>query len=144
VPRRTRPAARTVRGCSVIVCRGCCSGTARKHPGVDHAAQVAALTEGIGDAGLVRASDCLDACERSNVVVVAPSPAARREGARAVWLAGVLHPDTLADIVAWVREGGPGVAEPPVILDLSAFSPSRRSRAASADICGYTDGSSRT
>ncbi|GAA3084980.1 hypothetical protein GCM10020000_84340 [Streptomyces olivoverticillatus] len=33
------------------------------------------------------------------------------------------------DITAWVRDGGPGLAKPPGILDLYAFQPSRRVRA---------------
>lgn len=59
----------------------------------------------------------------------APSPEGRLAGARPTWLAGVLHPDTIDDVVAWVRDGGPGVEEPPGILDLSAFAPSRKQRA---------------
>ncbi len=116
-------------GCVVTVCRGCCCGTASKHPEVDHAGQVAALRAGIGDAGRVRVSECLDACERSNVIVVGPSPDGRRAGARPAWLAGVLHPDTVADVVAWVRGGGPGIEEPPAVVDISTFTPTRKQRA---------------
>lgn len=134
MPARRRPTDRTATGCTVTVCRGCCCGTDRKHPGVDHAGQVAALTKGIGDAGRVRVSDCLDACERSNVVVVGPSPEGRRAGARPTWLSGVLHPDTVDDVVAWVRGGGPGVQDPPGILDLSAFTPTRKQRAEAGEL----------
>lgn len=121
-------------GCTVTVCRGCCCGTDRKHPGVDHAGQVAALVAGVGDAGRVRVTDCLDACERSNVVVVGPSPAGRRAGARPVWLANVLHPDTVDEVVEWVSDGGPGIGEPPGLLDLCAFTPSRRARLEAGEI----------
>jgi (2Fe-2S) ferredoxin len=124
---RRVPTRRAV-GPTVTVCRGCCCGTTRKHPGIDHAAQVVELTAGIGDAGSVRVSDCLDACERSNVVVVGPSRDGKLAGARPVWLSGVLDPDTVADVVAWVRAGGPGVGDPPNDLDLAAFMPTRRSR----------------
>lgn len=86
------------------------------------------MRAGIGDAGRVRVADCLDACEHSNVVVVGPSPDARRAGARPVWLLGVLDPATVADIVTWVLDGGPGVADPPLIVDLRAFTPGRRVR----------------
>jgi len=112
----------------VTVCRGCCCGTARKHPEVDHEAQLAELTAGIGDAGRVRVTDCLDACAHSNVVVVGPSANGRRAGARPMWLLGVLDRATVADIVAWVRRGGPGVAEPPPVLDLRVFTPGRKAR----------------
>jgi hypothetical protein len=39
-------------------------------------------------------------------------------------------PDAIEDITAWVRAGGPGLAEPPGVLDLYAFTPSRRVREA--------------
>jgi hypothetical protein len=117
----TRPA-----GPTLTVCRGCCCGTASKHPGVDHRAQL----ERFRAAGRVRVSDCLDACAYSNVVVVSPSPAGRAAGARPVWLLGVLDAETEDELAAWVRAGGPGVAEPPGMLDLRIFTPSRRVRAA--------------
>src|ERR1044072_3768923 len=101
----------------VTVCRGCCCGTERKHPDADHAGQLDALLAGIRAAGRVRVSDCLDACEYSNVVVVGPSADARRVGARPVWIAGVLDRRAIADIVAWVRGGGPGLAHPSDVLD---------------------------
>lgn len=125
--RREKPAPE---GCTVTVCRGCCCGTARKHPGVDHAGQLAALTAGVAGAGRVRTSDCLDACERSTVVVVGPSAEGRRAGARPVWLGEVLDDAAVADVVAWVRAGGPGVADPPELLDLAVFNPTRAARVA--------------
>lgn len=134
---RRRPApppGPTTAGCTVTVCRGCCCGTERKHPGVDHAGQVAALRAGLGGAGRVRVTDCLDACERSNVVVVGPSAEGRRAGGRPVWLANVLHPETVDEVVEWVRAGGPGLGEPPGLLDLCAFGPSRRQRAEAGEI----------
>lgn len=36
--------------------------------------------------------------------------------------------DAAGDIAAWVEAGGPGLADPPGILDLYSFSPSRRIR----------------
>ncbi|MFY1632080.1 hypothetical protein ACN27F_02145 [Solwaraspora sp. WMMB335] len=61
-------------GCLVTVCRGCCCGTSRKHPDVDHDGQLRALR---ASGARVRVVDCLNTCERSNVVVVQPVPAAR-------------------------------------------------------------------
>ncbi|MEV0136338.1 hypothetical protein AB0H83_48950 [Dactylosporangium sp. NPDC050688] len=101
----------------VTVCRDCCCGSARKHPGVDHAGQVARLRAALGLTG-VRVSGCLDACERSNIVVVHPTPAARRAGARPVWLGYVLDDAVIGDLTAWVEAGGPGVAPLPEILEL--------------------------
>ncbi|WP_235564926.1 hypothetical protein [Modestobacter sp. Leaf380] len=110
----------------LTVCRGCCCGRTEKHPDVDHRAQLETLQRA---GARVRVVDCLDACERSNVVVVSPTPAGRAAGARPVWLGGVLDEETTAEVVQWVADGGPGVAEPPGFLDIQVFSPSRRTRA---------------
>ncbi|WP_328474600.1 hypothetical protein OHA21_15625 [Actinoplanes sp. NBC_00393] len=57
----------------------------------------------------------------SNVVVVHPTPAARRQGARPVWFGLVLDDVIVTDIAAWVRAGGPGIAEMPAPLALSVI-----------------------
>ncbi|MFI9272311.1 (2Fe-2S) ferredoxin domain-containing protein [Kitasatospora sp. NPDC052896] len=114
--------------CTVTVCRGCCCGTEAKHPGVDHAGQLARLKERVGGDGRVRAVPCLDACAHSNVVVVSPSAEGRRAGGRPVWLGWVLQDDMVEEIAEWVRAGGPGLAEPPGTLDLQEFAVSRRVR----------------
>ncbi|PJE99640.1 hypothetical protein CUT44_03840 [Streptomyces carminius] len=116
--------------CTVTVCRGCCCGSA-KVPGLDHAAQLRDLRRALEGTATVRVTDCLDACEQANVIVVQPSPAGRAAGGRPVWLGLVNDPgpaDDIADITAWVERGGPGLADPPGILDLHAFTPSRRIR----------------
>src|SRR5690349_10762947 len=108
---------------ALTVCRDCCCGSARKHPGVDHHAQLAALRGAVGERHRVRVSECLSVCERSNVVVVHPTPAARRAGARLVHLGDVLD-DTLVDAVAtWLDDGGPGVAPLPRTLTARVFNP---------------------
>ncbi|MEV5669107.1 (2Fe-2S) ferredoxin domain-containing protein [Streptomyces sp. NPDC052503] len=113
---------------TVSVCRGCCCGTP-KIPGVDHAGQLAQLRGALDGAAIVRAVECLDACEHGNVVVVQPSAEGRRAGGRPVWLGLVNDPQAVADIATWAGQGGPGIVDPPEILDLYAFSPSRRIRA---------------
>ncbi|MFD8298779.1 (2Fe-2S) ferredoxin domain-containing protein [Streptomyces bauhiniae] len=125
--RRAAPGPGAVRP-TVTVCRGCCCGTP-KVAGLDHAAQLRDLRAAVDGTATVRVTDCLDACERANVVVVQPSAAGRKAGGRPVWLGLVNDRDAPADIAAWVESGGPGVTEPPGILDLYAFSPSRRVRA---------------
>lgn len=115
-------------GPTVTVCRGCCCGTDRKHPDVDHAALLDSLVSGVGASGRVRVSSCLDACEWSNVVVVGPAPERRRAGTKAVWLADMLTGDAIAEVVDWVQRGGPGVEDAPPSLDLAMFSPSRSQR----------------
>jgi (2Fe-2S) ferredoxin len=106
---------------------GCCCGTT-KIPSVDHAAQPAQLRQSLPGQAQVRVTGCLDACEHANVIVVQPSPAGRAAGGRPVWLGLVNDPDATADVAAWVEAGGPGLADPPEILDLYTLSPSRRIR----------------
>jgi hypothetical protein len=108
------------------VCRGCCCGTA-KIPGVDHAAQLDRLRRAATTAQ-VRTSDCLDACDYANVLVVQPSPAGRRAGGRPVWLGLANDLDITADLARWIAADGPGLADPPDILDLYLINPSRRVR----------------
>ncbi|MFG2820541.1 (2Fe-2S) ferredoxin domain-containing protein [Kitasatospora sp. NPDC048365] len=123
-----QPAAAPAAPVTVTVCRGCCCGTTAKHPGVDHAGQLARLRAGVGTAGQVRAVDCLDACGHSNVVVVSPSAEGRRAGGRPVWLGWVLAEDMIDEIGEWVRAGGPGIVPAPGVLDLQEFQVSRRVR----------------
>ncbi|GHF49639.1 hypothetical protein GCM10010359_59970 [Streptomyces morookaense] len=112
--------------CRITVCRGCCCGDPAKVPGVDHGGQIPRLRAALDGAAQVRASECLDVCDQANVVVVQPSAAGRAAGGRPVWLGLVNDDEALADIAAWVRAGGPGLAEPPGVLDLYEFTVSRR------------------
>ena len=107
----------------VRVCRDCCCGTTRKHPDVDHDGLFERLTRSTSGAATVDATGCLLACEKSNVVVVQPSRAARHRGARAVWLREVLDADTVDAIAAWVRAGGPGTVDVPPSLAGSVTTP---------------------
>ncbi|MGV9565126.1 (2Fe-2S) ferredoxin domain-containing protein [Streptomyces sp. NPDC003480] len=113
--------------CTVTVCRGCCCGTL-KVPGLDHRAQLTHLRESLVDVANVRPVDCLDACDQANVIVVQPSAEGRKAGGRPVWLGLVNDPAVAREITAWVKAGGPGLADPPDILDLYASTPSRRIR----------------
>lgn len=113
---------------TVTVCRGCCCGTLAKVPRLDHEGQLSDLRAQLTGVAMVRRTDCLDACERANVIVVQPSAEGRKAGGRPVWLGQVNDPDAAADIITWLKNGGPGLAEAPGILDLYTFSPSRRVR----------------
>ncbi|MEU6050523.1 (2Fe-2S) ferredoxin domain-containing protein [Streptomyces xanthochromogenes] len=109
------------RPCTLVVCRGCCCGDARKTPGTDHARQLERLHAAAAESGgriAVRTTDCLGPCGQANVIVVQPSGPARRSGARAAWIGWVLDDDATDDILAWAEQGGPGVAEPPATLAL--------------------------
>ncbi|GAA3627927.1 hypothetical protein GCM10022223_51540 [Kineosporia mesophila] len=123
-PAKSADAAR----CTVTICRGCCCGSSAKVPHLDHEAQFAGLRTSLESVARIRRTDCLDACERANVIVVQPSAEGRRAGGRPVWLGQVNDPDAAADITAWVDNGGPGLAEPPGVIDLYLFQPSRRVR----------------
>jgi (2Fe-2S) ferredoxin len=87
----------------IRVCRDCCCGTPEKHPDVDHDALLAELVAGTRDHAHVSVTTCLLACDRSNVVVVSPGP---------YWFGRVLTRQTVAEVAAWVRAGGPEVALP--------------------------------
>jgi (2Fe-2S) ferredoxin len=61
-------------------------------------------------------AECLDECERGDVVVARPRPGCRGPEARPVWferLAGDHLTERLAD---WLVAGGPGAAEVPAEL----------------------------
>ncbi|MFD6165811.1 hypothetical protein ACFWFR_11510 [Oerskovia sp. NPDC060287] len=111
--RTTRRPRRTVPGLTVCrLCVGETLGAGDPLPG-GQLARVEAIAR-TGDAGLTLV-DCLDACERGDVVVVRPAPEARGE-AGPVWferLAGDVASETLH---GWVRAGGPGRSPVPDAL----------------------------
>ncbi|MEV5340368.1 (2Fe-2S) ferredoxin domain-containing protein [Streptomyces sp. NPDC052676] len=116
------------RPCTLVVCRGCCCGNARKHPGTDHAWQLERLRAAAADSGgrfTVRTTDCLGPCDQANVIVVQPSGAGRRAGGRAVWVGFAMDDDSTEELLAWAAAGGPGVAKPPAALELQ-FIPAPR------------------
>ncbi len=100
----------------VRVCRDCCCGTARKHPGVDHDALLDLLVTSTTGVATVDVSPCLLACEKSNVVVVQPGPRGRRAGGRPVWLREVLDSGSVEAIATWLEAGGPGLCDVPASL----------------------------
>ncbi|WP_045299696.1 hypothetical protein [Saccharothrix sp. ST-888] len=108
-------AARTA-AVDVLLCRGCCCGSAAKRPGTDHPGQLSALAEAVEDlpaANLV-VTDCLGPCELANVVVVRTRgrlPGERRTAP--VWFGNVTDPSDTADLCAWVRQLGLGVERVP-------------------------------
>ncbi|MEV8549970.1 (2Fe-2S) ferredoxin domain-containing protein [Streptomyces glaucescens] len=118
----------TPRPCTLVVCRGCCCGNPRKHPGTDHAWQLERLRAAAADSGgrfTVRTTDCLGPCDQANVIVVQPSSAGRRAGGRAVWVGFATDDAATEELLEWAAAGGPGVAAPPVTLELQ-FIPAPR------------------
>ncbi|MFG2946221.1 (2Fe-2S) ferredoxin domain-containing protein [Streptomyces adustus] len=127
----TRPSVRcrsTARGWCTSDGPSKISGTPKVR-GPDHTAQLRDLRQSLDGTATVRVTDCLAACERANVIVVQPSAEGRKNGGRPVWLGLVNDPDATIDITTWIKDGGPGLADPPGILDLYAFRPSRRVQA---------------
>lgn len=106
---------------TITVCRGCCCGTEKKQPGVDHAARLDQLRKHVGEAAQVRTSECLGPCERADVIVVGPSRSARKAGARTVWLGRIASERVLRDLAQWTAAGGPGIAEPPASVSARTF-----------------------
>ncbi|MEV8596966.1 (2Fe-2S) ferredoxin domain-containing protein [Streptomyces sp. NPDC052012] len=122
----------TDRPCTLVVCRGCCCGDPRKHPGTDHAWQLDRLRAGAVDSRgrfAVRTTDCLGPCDQANVIVVQPSTAGRRAGGRAVWIGFALDDDCTDELLNWAAAGGPGIAEPSATLALQFIRPPREARA---------------
>ncbi|GAB2853214.1 hypothetical protein GCM10027074_20210 [Streptomyces deserti] len=118
--------------CTLVVCRGCCCGDSRKHPGTDHAGQVARLHAAAAEHGFrVRTTDCLGPCDQANVIVVTPSTAGRRAGGRATWIGFAMDEDCTEELVRWAAAGGPGLAAPPLTLELQFIRPPRGTRARS-------------
>lgn len=90
----------------VWVCRGCCCGTKKKHPGVDHVGLERQLRAGAQAAGArYEVTGCLGPCGQGNVVVV------RSEG-RLRWFRKVNSTD-VADAVLSVLTDD----DPPAALD---------------------------
>lgn len=107
---------------TVTVCRGCCCGTAKKHPDTDHPALLDRLRTALAEVARVQVvTDCLGSCENSNVMVVTPSRVARIFGARPTWLGRILDNDDVDSLACWLAAGGPGVAEAPPNLRASVF-----------------------
>ncbi|GAA1000033.1 (2Fe-2S) ferredoxin domain-containing protein [Nocardiopsis tropica] len=107
------------RPCQLTVCRGCCCGTRKKVPGVDHRAQLArlgAIEDHSGRTVPVRTSKCLGICFEADVVVVQPSREGRAAGGRPVWLGRVTEDELLEAIDDWIFDGGPGLAPLPAVL----------------------------
>lgn len=92
------------------LCAGETLGAADPLPG----GQLARL-RALADAGVTRLTtvDCLDECERGDVVVARPSVRRRAGGASPVWFERLAGPAATAELDGWLRAGGPGAADVP-------------------------------
>ncbi|MEM9563533.1 MAG: (2Fe-2S) ferredoxin domain-containing protein [Actinomycetota bacterium] len=98
----------------VLVCRGCCCGSERKHPDVDHEEQIVAISS----VARTRVVDCVDECTYSNVVVVRPKPG------ESVWLGRLNSAMLTAELCDWLDAGAPQPLPP--ILEVFSFEPRNR------------------
>lgn len=77
----------------------------------------------LADDGVARLTlvDCLDECERGDVVVARPTAGCRRSGATPVWFERLAGDDATAELESWLRAGGPGRAPLPPALEPHAL-----------------------
>lgn len=113
---------------TVLLCRGCCCGTFAKHPDADHLEQELALERVASECADVelRVVDCLDECDRSNVVVI------RRQGQpakqRDTWFGGVVTAKATRALIGWVHDGAPEPAPAPLLGHRFRHLPPRKGR----------------
>ncbi len=108
---------------TVTVCRGCCCGTHKKHPDVDHDAQLDLLRESVGDSARVRNQRLprrLQAIQRHRGVAV---PCRTRRGRSTGVAQKVLTVSAMRDIGEWLHAGGPGAATPPPAVEHLVYRP---------------------
>lgn len=119
--------------CRVVVCRGCCCGTLSKHPDVDHAGQLERLRHLAVQRAALTVTGCLGNCDRSNNIVVVPSPHGRAQGGRVTWLTRMLTPELIDAVATWLEAGGPGVAPiPETLREHHSAAPRRRATTTAA------------
>lgn len=92
---------------TVTVCRGCCCGNSVKHPDVDHDGALTVLSRAVdrSGCGVVRVVNCLDECERSNVVALRVR---RPAGPEVIWLGPLNDPLDVAVLGDWLGQGAVG------------------------------------
>ncbi|MGD6746128.1 (2Fe-2S) ferredoxin domain-containing protein [Streptomyces sp. BH106] len=121
MPATTLIGAARTRPCTLVVCRGCCCGDARKYPGYDHDWQLErwqAAARASQGRFAVRVVDCLGPCDQANVVVLQPSAQGRARGGKATWIGWSMGDDATDEVLAWAEAGGPGLAPAPIALEL--------------------------
>jgi (2Fe-2S) ferredoxin len=61
-------------------------------------------------------SECLDECERGDVVVARPSAAGRQALGKPVWFERLAGDERSARLRCWLERGGPGIEDVPADL----------------------------
>lgn len=92
---------------SLVMCSLCTGETLPDDERPD--GQRGRLLEVAGRCGVrLKEVECLDQCDQGDVVVARPARAARRDGARPVWFAGIAGDEATAALEGWIDAGGPG------------------------------------
>ncbi|WP_298458880.1 hypothetical protein [uncultured Cellulomonas sp.] len=101
---------------ALTACR-LCAGESLGEPGDVPGGQLDRL-RAIESRGAARLAlvECLDECDRGDVVVVRPSPAGRRADGRPVWFERLAGDGPTAELAGWLDRGGPGHAPVPTVL----------------------------
>ncbi|WP_125776596.1 hypothetical protein [Antribacter gilvus] len=107
-PRATTPG---LTACSL--CAGETLGSCDPLPGGQLARLRALESDGVARLAL---AECLDECERGDVVVARPSSAGREVAGRPVWFERLAGDEPTTRLREWLATGGPGVAELPAEL----------------------------
>jgi hypothetical protein len=92
------------RSVDVVVCRGCCCGTRRKHASCDHDGQLDAIQRAVAviPGARFQVTGCLDLCRHSNVVGIRDW---RGPEATVTWLGEVLASSDTAALVQYLGSG---------------------------------------
>lgn len=106
-PQRPEGAPRLT-ACSL--CAGETLGGADPLPGGQRARLDRLQSEGVARVTYV---ECLDECERGDVVVARPGRAQRDRGAGPVWFERLAGDALTCELERWLRDGGPGAAGVP-------------------------------
>ncbi|GAB3169020.1 hypothetical protein GCM10027059_33010 [Myceligenerans halotolerans] len=92
------------------LCAGDTLGRRDPAPGGQRARLERLEAEGVARLTL---SECLDECERGDVVVARPSAAGRASAGRPVWFERLAGDEQTATLRSWLIAGGPGAAAVP-------------------------------
>ncbi len=108
------------RPCTLVVCRGCCCGDPRKYPDDDHTWQLERLRAGAeaSRGRFVVGVELLRTLRPGQCRGRAALGTRGARGARAIWIGFAMGDDFTEELVSWASAGGPGIAEPPVALEL--------------------------
>jgi hypothetical protein len=104
-------------GPALTACSLCAGETLE--PGVDAPGRQAARLRALAERGSGRLTwvECLDECERGDVVVARPAASHRRSGSRPVWFERLAGDRPTQHLENWLIQGGPGAAPLPPALE---------------------------